>query len=488
MTELGELLAAYVSRPVWAGRSPAHFAQYSSRGSWQPASHLMLLNDKLMGVASGAVKRLLVMMPPRHGKSWLISKYFPAWFIGDNPDRRIILAGYEADFASKWGREARDLLEQHGRELFGVALNQDSAAANRWDVADREGGMNALGVGGAITGRGANVFIIDDPVKNAEEAHSQTFREKQWDWYQSVVYTRLEPGASIVLTMARWHEDDLAGRLLEESNRGGDQWDVVRLPAIAEDDDQLGRERGAALWPERFNVEALQSAERTVGSYVWSALYQQRPSPATGNIIKRHWFRYWRPKDRVLPPVTVRLADGSQSQVEPVELPHWFDNVIQSWDMAFKDTQASDYVVGQVWGSLGADRFLLDQTREKMDFPATIQAVKQMSKKWPRAHRKLVEDKANGSAVIASLKHTIGGFIEVNPEGGKESRCHSITSQLESGNVYVPHPHVASWVSGFLDECVSFPAGKNDDQVDGMTQALNYSRQTRQVTVQRLRW
>lgn len=472
---LEELLSAYLSRPLAALRDPASFARYASGGKWQPARHLMLLNEKLLAVSRGECKRLIVMMPPRHGKSWHTSKYFPAWFIGSNPDSRIILAGYEADFAAKWGREARTLLEEHS-QLFGVKLNPDSSAANRWDLAGREGGMNSLGVGGAITGRGANVFLIDDPLKNSEEAHSQTFREKQWEWYQSVCYTRLEPGASIILTMARWHEDDLAGRLLEESNRGGDQWDVVRLPAIAGEDDQLGRQPGEALWPERYDVDALASIERTVGGYVWSALYQQQPAPITGNILKRHWFRYWRPADRTLSPVTVRLPDGSQSQFEPVELPSRFDYILQSWDMTFKDTASSDFVVGQAWGGVGADRFLLDQTRARLDFPATLQAVRSMSKKWPSATLKLVEDKANGSAVIASLQREIGGFIPIEPEGGKIARCHAITAQVEGGNVYVPHPHIAGWVSGLLDECVSFPSGKNDDQVDSLTQALNWQK------------
>jgi len=246
---------------------------------------------------------------------------------------------------------------------------------------------------------------------------------------------------------------------------------------VAEEDDQLGRQPGQPLWPVRYDLEALASIERTVGSYVWSALYQQRPAPITGNILKRHWFRYWRPKNRVLAPVMMRLPDGSQLQLQSVELPDRFDDLLQSWDMSFKDTQSSAYVVGQVWGRKGADRFLLDQHRERLDFPGTIRAVRAISQKWPWARRKLVEDKANGSAVIASLQHEIGGFIPIEPEGGKEARCHAITSQVESGSVFVPDPRQAGWVSSFLDECVSFPSGRNDDQVDAMTQLLNYCRQ-----------
>lgn len=470
MTNFGDVLNAY--KRGAAIKSPAKFAHYASKGKWQLAPHLKLLNQKLLAVARGEIKRLIVQMPPRHGKSELISKYFPAWFIGTHPDKRVILASYESDFAQTWGRAARDLLQEHG-ELFGVTLNRDSSAASRWDLVGRSGGMSSMGVGGAITGKGADVFVIDDPIKGPEEAHSHTTREKQWEWYRSVAHTRLEPGASMVLTMTRWHEEDLAGRLLEEAQNGGEQWEVVSLPAIAEEGDPLGREVGEPLWPERFPLEDLASKERTSGSYVWSALYQQRPTPAAGNIIQRHWFRYWRPVDRAMSPVIVRLPDGSQVESHPVELPPKFDMVMQSWDLAFKDTKSSDYVVGQVWGWLGEDCFLLDQSREKRNFPDTVADIKRMSEKWPKAERKLVEEKANGAALIAALEHEMYGIIAINPTEGKEARCHAITARMESGNVYIPHPHLASWVEGFIEECVSFPSAKHDDQVDAMTQFLN---------------
>ena len=329
----------------------------------------------------------------------------------------------------------------------------------RWDIDDPNappgqppGGMIAAGVGGPITGHGAHLAIIDDPVKDAEDANSKTQRDAKWDWYRFVLRTRLMPGGAIVLVLTRWHEDDLAGRLLQAaaSDPEADQWTVLRLPAIAEEEDPLGRELGQALWPEQYDETALKEIKASVGSYVWAALYQQRPAPAEGGVLQRKWWKYYK-----VPPGR-------------------FEEIIQSWDMAFKDNKDNDFVVGQVWGRLGADKYLLDQVRGRMDFPTTVQGVKNVTAKWRLAHRKLVEDKANGPAVIATLRHQIPGLIAVNPEGGKEARAAAASPQIEAGNVYLPDPTIAPWIGDFVEECAAFPGGANDDQVDAMTQALIY--------------
>ena len=458
-----------LSWPLSAARSPIDFAECATGGRYQRAEHLDLLNEKLVQVANGEIKRLIVAMPPRHGKSWLVSRFFPAWFVGTNPDKRVIFAAYESDFAARWGRSARDLILEHG-PFFKVQINPESSSAARWDLHGHEGGMYSVGVGGPITGKGADVLLIDDPIKNSEEAHSASQREKLWQWFQSVAFTRLEPNAAIVLTMTRWHEDDLIGRLLAGND---EQWEVLRLPAIAEEDDPVGRQAGEPLWPERYDLDELRSIQRTVGSYTWSALYQQSPVPVGGNIIQRHWFRYWRAKERSFPVVGMRLADGLRFESHAVELPENLDSITQSWDLSFKDSATSDYVVGQVWGKLKADRYLLDQVRGRMDFPKTVACIRQLTGKWPTARRILVEAKANGEALIASLKHEIGGILPINPTADKVARTHAITAELESGNVYIPHPQAEPWVQGFIEECVSFPSAKHDDQVDAMTQALN---------------
>jgi predicted phage terminase large subunit-like protein len=224
------------------------------------------------------------------------------------------------------------------------------------------------------------------------------------------------------------------------------------------------------LWPQRINEAALNTLKATLGGYRYAGQFQQRPTPADGGMLKPHWWRYWQPRGANLPPVLVRLPDGGSELRSAVELPSHLDHLIQSWDMAFKDTQNSDFVVGQIQAAQGADRYLLDQVRDRLDLPATLLAVRRLSGQWPNAHLKLVEDKANGPAVVQSLRHEIGGLVEVNPEGGKISRAAAASPQLESGNWYLPHPLLKQWVDGFIAECAAFPTGANDDQVDAWSQ------------------
>ncbi len=473
-----ELLEAYLRRPESARLSPLDFGRFATGHSIKRPKHLQYINTKLLEAAHTPGKRLIILAPPRHGKSWLTSKYFPAWYLGCNPDRRVVLATYAAAFSEGWSRATRDLLVEHGPSIFEISLNPDVQSAARWDVKDRQGGMVALGVNGPLTGRGADLLICDDVIKTAAEANSELQRENLWAWFRSVAFTRLEPKASIVITMTRWNEDDLIGRLLAAE---GNQWDVVSLPALAEDDDALGREPGEALWPERFSAAELEATREQVGSYVWSALYQQSPVPAGGNILRRSWFRYWQSRDKVFPPVSVMTADGERISHTPVTLPEKFDETIQSWDLAFKESATSDFVCGQTWGLVGADRYLLDQVRARMDFPRTILAIKAMTAKWPNASRKYIEEKANGSALLASLRHEVSGFIAVNPTEDKTTRVHAVSAMIESGNVYLPHPHHAPWVDSFVNECISFPSAKFDDQVDALSQALSATLRRRKI-------
>jgi predicted phage terminase large subunit-like protein len=280
-----------------------------------------------------------------------------------------------------------------------------------------------------------------------------------------------------VVIQQRLHEADLTGDLLQ---RGG--YELLCLPAEFEPERRCStsigwtdprHQVGELLWPVKVTPTDLQSLKMTLGSYRYAGQYQQRPSPAEGGIFKRSWWRFWRPAHLDLPPISVRTLDGQTLNIPAVPVPAQFDTMIQSWDMAFKDRATSDYVVGQVWGAVKADKFLLDQSRARMDMPATKDAVKNISQRWPRAAAKLVEDKANGPAVIQELQHDLAGLIEVNPEGGKIARANAVSPQVESGNVYLPHPAIAPWVGGFIEELASFPNGRNDDQVDAMTQALN---------------
>ena len=306
-----------------------------------------------------------------------------------------------------------------------------------------------------------NCAIIDDPFKDRASADSPTIRQNIWDWYTSTLYTRLAPGGGIIVIQTRWHMDDLAGRLLEAARTGeGDQWRVVNFPAIAEQD-ETHRKAGEALHPARYPLEQLHAIRAAIGSRDWEALYQQHPTPDGGGIFKAEWLRFWLPKD----------------------LPQNFERMLISWDMTFKDGDDSDFVVGQVWGKAGANFYLLDQVRGRMGFTATLAAFQALARKWPQAQRKLVEDKANGPAVIDCLRNTVPGIIPVEPDGSKVARAHAVTTYFEAGNVYIPHPSVCGWVPEYVAELTQFPAAAHDDQVDATTQALRDMQTAKTLTV-----
>jgi predicted phage terminase large subunit-like protein len=425
------------------------------------APHLDLLHRELLDVIGGRTKRLLVQMPPRHGKSEFISVYFPAWWLGSQPDSRVILASYEHDFAASWGRRVRDVLKEYGPELWGVQVRRDQTATDDWQFVGRRGGMVCAGVGGPITGRGADLLVIDDPVKSAEEANSETYRQRAWDWYRSTAYTRLEPGGCVVLVTTRWHEDDLAGRILAEPDSDAEAWRVLSLPALAEENDPLGREPDVALWPERYPVDALAAIRAQIGPYWWAALYQQRPAPPQGALFRASWWRYYE---------RVPLTASGQPDMQ---------DVILSLDCSFTGADTSDYVCAQIWGRRWADCYLLDQIRERADFVETLRIVESLCARWPQAQVKLVEASANGPAVISALQHKIPGLVAVKPkaagsftDNSKRGRAQAIAWLVEGGNVYLPAPSLAPWVDAFVTECSSFPLGAHDDQVDAMTMGL----------------
>ncbi len=294
--------------------SPAELGARAWGRVWRMARHLTLLNRTLVDLAQRRIKRLLIMMPPRHGKSVLASQFFPVWYLGMHPDHRVLLASYEATFAASWGRKARDLMEQWGPELFGVRVRADSSAANSWNLRNHFGGMSTAGVGGPITGQGADLLIVDDPVKNAEQALSETYREKAWDWWTSTAFTRLEPNAVAIVVQTRWHQDDLAGRIRAEQQ--DEAWREIRFPAIAEQHDCLGRKPGEALWPERFSVEKLRQVERSMPVHWWRSLYQQQPGKHESVLWPLEyfqgddlWFDEW-PSDLQLRVMTLDPSKG----------------------------------------------------------------------------------------------------------------------------------------------------------------------------------
>lgn len=423
------------------------------------------LDQFLRDVEAQKSPRLIICQPPRSGKSEIVSRRFPAYALGKNPDLQIIATSYSSDLVSRFNRDVQRIIDDDiYREIFpsttlnGRNVKTDTRASyirtsDLFEVVGHKGSYRSTGVGGGITGQGADILIIDDPIKDRAEANSPTIREKLWDWYTSTAYTRLSPGGGVIVMATRWHTDDLIGRLIQKMQEGsGDDFNVITYPAIAEHD-ELHRKAGEALHPERYDLEQLNAIRQTIGPQDWSALYQQRPVPEGGAVFKIDAFKRW----------------------NSTNLPPAFDQILGSWDMTFKDSKSSDYVVGQVWGRKGVDLYLLDLFRGQWDFTKTLEMFALMTAKYPRTHRWLIEDKANGSAIISVLKKQIHGITPITPTESKLERAYAVTPLIEAGNVYIPES--ATWLANFEDELLNFPAGAHDDQVDSMTQALNFARQ-----------
>lgn len=415
-------------------------------GRFTNYAHTDYIAKHLQDIAEGEQKYIIVELPPRHGKSMTITETFPSYYLGRNPEKRVITSAYSDGLARKFGRLNRNKMIEFGQLVFDRMLSNDNGTVNNWTLDNGVGGMIATGIGGSITGEGADLLVIDDPIKNNEEAQSQTIRDKVWDEWETTLSTRLHKGGSVIVVMTRWHEDDFVGRLLQRSPY---DWERIRMPAIAEDDeDILGREIGEPLCIGLgFDEDWADLKKQEVGSRTWASLYQQRPSASEGNIFKREWWQFY---ERV---------------------PKKFDKILISWDLTFKESNKSDYVVGSVWLKKGADKYLIDIVRDRMDFPATLQAVKNLKNKYPKAREILIEDKANGPAVISSIQREVSGVIPINPKESKVARAQAITPQIESGNVFLPKDKTFTY--DLIEECAAFPAGANDDQVDSMTQALN---------------
>lgn len=450
-----------------ARRDFSYFMDYDSDFRDADGKHLDELDKTLMRVSNGELKRVIVTMPPRHGKSERVSKKFPAWHVGKNPNDEIILASYSIDLSRGFSRIARDTLTLHG-DLFNTKVDEANKSAESWGTDGYRGGVTAAGVGGSITGKGARIAIIDDPVKNAEEANSEVMREKVWDWYQSTLYTRLTPDGRIIVVMTRWHEDDLVGRLLKkeaddirEGEHVGERWTVINFPAFAETDDYLGRNIGDPLWPEfGFTTERLLKIFKDVGPYVANALYQQRPSAAGGTIFKREYFKYFEVEqygnDRYF-----RVGDKK-----------WSEN--QCWAFQTVDTANSiktinDYfVVTTVYITPNKDILVFDVFRTHIEGPDQKPLMKEQAKRY-KTKFQAIENKTFGTNLIQECLRDGMVILPVEVDTDKVTRSLPIGARYASGVVY--HRSNAQWVTEFEDELLSFPRGKHDDQVDTMSMA-----------------
>lgn len=405
------------------------------------------LDQFLLDMINGVRPILILGAPPQHGKSDIVSRYLPAYFFGKYPEMRVGALSYSADLAGDMNADVQRIMSTpEYRNIFpgtwsgnkpadGIAVKRNTS---EFGIADHRGTYVCAGVGGPLTGKKIDLGIIDDPIKNAKEALSPTTKKSIWNWYVSTFKTRLSKNSGEIIMATRWAIDDLSGRIAEITPRAK----ALAFPAI--------NELGEALVPELHPLDKLLETKAILGDYFWSAMYQQSPKPGDGQIFQEGWVRYYLPKD----------------------LPAKFDTVIHSWDMTFKDNEGTDYVVGQVWGKKDANAYLLNQTRARMSFTQTLKAVKRQSDMFPEGRRKYVEDKANGPAVIDALKTTVSGLIPVEPDGSKVARAHAVTAEWESGNVFLPHPSIAPWVTETVEEITAFPFGAHDDTVDAMTQAL----------------
>jgi predicted phage terminase large subunit-like protein len=404
-------------------------------------------------VASGELKRLIINMPPRHTKSEFASYLLPAWFLGKYPDKKVIQTSHTAELAVGFGRKVRNLVDkdEYKRIFPGVALQTDSKAAGRW-ATNKGGDYFAIGVGGAVTGKGADLLVIDDPHSEQEAAlaeNSPEIYDKTYEWYTSGPRQRLQPGGSIIIVATRWAKRDLVGQVLKASvQRGGDDWEVIEFPAIMES--------GDPLWPEFWSLTELQALKRELPNSKWMSQYQQNPTSETSAIVKREWWQLW---DKEEPPKC--------------------EFTLMAWDTAFEKTQRADYSALTHWGVfykeddaglMQTNIILLNAFRERMEFPRLKKVALEQYKEW-EPDSIIIEKKASGAPLIYELRAMGIPVQEFTPTRGNDkiTRLNAVSDLFASGKVWAPGNH---WAEEVIDEVASFPAGEHDDYVDSVSLAL----------------
>jgi len=413
--------------------------------------HHKIIADKFNKLASGEIKRLIVNMPPRHTKSEFASTLLPAWMIGNTPKLKIIQTTHTGELAVRFGRKAKTLIDSpEYQDIFKTRLREDSQAAGRWETA-QGGEYFAAGVGGAITGRGADLLIIDDP-HSEQDAMNMSALERAYEWYTSGPRQRLQPGGKIVCVMTRWNTKDLTGVLLKnQSEPKSDQWDLVEFPAIMPS--------GKPVWPGYWKLDELESVKASLSVGKWNAQWMQNPTSEEGAIIKREWWQHW-DKD---------------------ELPA-LDHVIQSYDTAFMKKETADYSAITTWGIFRENEdsapqmILLDAMKERLEFPELRRVAKEQYDYW-QPETVLVEAKASGLPLTYELRNMGIPVVNYTPSRGndKHTRVNSVAPLFESGKIWAPTDK--QFAQEVMEECAAFPYGDHDDLVDSMTQAVMRFRQ-----------
>lgn len=423
---------------------------------YEQAPHTRMLCEYLEALEAGEIDRLAIFVPPRHGKTYHAGERFPAWCFGRHPEWQQITASYTIDRARASSRVARGLLREPQWPFPAVALADDSQGIDAWHTS-AGGLLKAAGVGGGITGFGAHLFIIDDPIKGAKDAASLVVRDATWNWYTDVARTRLMRGGKQLLMMTRWHEDDLAGRILNSG--AANRWTVLRLPAIAEANDPLGRAIGEPLWPGGM-ADVPSVADGEISSRSFESLYQGNPQPLEGTLFKRAWFEH--------------RYDA---------IPEGATKVIQAVDSALGQSDSADYTVIWTLAYDGRDVYVVDVCRDRAEFIGLQRMVTAEAVKY-RPQKIYVEEVAahSGAALIQELKRTTGlPIVGVRPQGSKIARAELVTGYFEAGRVKFPQR--AHWFDAWIDEALAFPNGTHDDQVDSIVMGV-----TKIVSASTLSW
>lgn len=418
---------------------------------------------------------LILQGPPRSGKSEIVSRRLPAYYLGKNPDHKFIFTTYAAELAKSINRDVQRIIDSdayhkifpetilNSKHVKTDARGSFVRTSDFFELVGKQGSFKSVGIGGPLTGFGMNLGICDDVVKGKAEADSVTYSQRIWDWYTAVFLTRRLPGAKVILMMTRWKEDDLIGRSIELLKNIGkeDKFEVLSFPMVYEEDyiyenvldERL--EEGQALWPARYDENYCEQQMEIYGSAVWSALFQQRPTPSGGSIFKENWFKFYK------------------------ELPE-FDYTIMSLDATFKESEKSDYVVIGIWGIKGKNKYLIDVVRKRMGFVETMQTIYRLSRLHPGISEMIIETKANGDAIIDTIEHDEKMLIPIhkfNPTASKAARAESVSPQVEAGHVWIPDIYYEAnreklWVDQYVKEMTGFPNEANDDCVDMTSQFL----------------
>jgi predicted phage terminase large subunit-like protein len=404
----------------------------------------------------------------------LTGEFFPAWYLGRNPSDHIIYATYAYERASDVGRKVRNqmLMPVHHKVFPACKLSKDAAGQNRM-VTEQDGYYFAVGTGGLVIGRGAHLFIIDDPIKGREEADSTTFRRKLIDWYRGVAYTRLMPNNKIIIIQTRWHFDDITGYVLEEMKHEG--WAVLSLPAVCEDEnDPINREIGEALWPSDYPKERLDVIKKTVGTREWNAQYQQQPLSDEGGLVNIDWFKRYSAKEFM--PAIMAVKSGVMPNVNIRER-LGIIRIVISWDTAFKEAELNDPSAATVWGvTKERSCYLLGTINKRMNYPKLKKAAIKLWRQCMELNLGpvpvLIEDKASGQSLVQDLKRSTQiPVIAIKPDSNKQIRMSSASPLIEAGMVYLPD-EAFGWLIDFETQVARFPLWKHDDLVDSLSQFL----------------